>query len=156
MCQATGYKLKSNKELPSPYQVFSKLIPMSTFENGSDKPNGNQLYPMFSVIEFEHDKPRNVIAINVKLCRVGGIFQTDGKDIFTQTSYGLGEPTIKYLIEVDGSKREGDDMSKMEYIEAVTGKNVDEEYYMYGVWVSENEYDSLGEGGYNKYLYIQY
>ena len=157
MCQATGYKLKSNKELPSPYQVFSKLIPMSTFENGSDKPNGNQLYPMFSIIEFEHDRSRNVTAINVKLCRVGGIFQADGKDTFTQTSYGLGKPTIKYLIEIDDSKIEGDDnMTKAEFIKSVTGKDVKEEDYMYGVWVSENEYDSLGEGNNNKYLYIQY
>lgn len=149
MCQATGYKLKSNKELPSPYQVFSKLIPMSTFENGADKANGNQLYPMFSVIEFEHDdEPRNVVAINVKLCRVGGVFQSDGKDTFTQTSYGLGDPTIKYLIEVDGDK--------VEFIKSVTDKDIKEEDYMYGLWVSENEYSSLGEGNNNKYLYIQY
>jgi hypothetical protein len=149
MCQATGYKLKSNKELPSAYQVFSKLIPMTTFEDGSDKPNGNQLYPMFSVLEFEHDRTKEVNAINVKLCRVGGIFQTDGKDTFTQTSYGLGEPTIKYLIEVNGDEA-------AEAIKNVTSKEVKKSEYMYGVWVSKNEYDILGEGYYNKYLYIQY
>ena len=123
---------------------------MSTFENGADKANGNQLYPMFSVIEFEHDddEPRNVVAINVKLCRVGGVFQSDGKDTFTQTSYGLGDPTIKYLIEVDGDK--------VEFIKSVTDKDIKEEDYMYGLWVSENEYSSLGEGNNNKYLYIQY
>ena len=61
MCQATGYKLKSNKELPCAFQVFSKLIPKTDNkydqEKGTftDKVNANQLYPMFSVIEFEHN-----------------------------------------------------------------------------------------------------
>ena len=77
MCQATGYKLKSNKELPCAYQVFSKLIPKTTNEVSTgtggtltftDTVNGNQLYPMFSILEFEHDTNRNINAINVKMC----------------------------------------------------------------------------------------
>ena len=70
MCQATGYKLKSNKELPSAYQVFSKLIPMTTVKSdGSDNPNENQLYPMFSILEFKHDGDNNdIVAINVMYC----------------------------------------------------------------------------------------
>ena len=33
MCQATGFKLMSNKELPSPKQVFSRYFPQSTYEH---------------------------------------------------------------------------------------------------------------------------
>ena len=37
MCQATGYKLTSNKELPSANQKFSKILPITIVENGKDK-----------------------------------------------------------------------------------------------------------------------
>ena len=155
MCQATGYKLKSNKELPSAYQVFSKLIPMTTIDSktGGDKADGNQLYPMFSVIECEHVVNTNnsidINAIDVKLCRVVGIFKVNGADSFTQTSYGNGNLSIQYLIEMNseneialGEVRSG-------------GYSIDDSMYMYGEWVSESEYSSLGLNN-NKYLYIQY
>lgn len=151
MCQATGYKLKSNKELPSAYQVFSKLIPMTTYKDGADKPNENQLYPMFSVLEFEHDINGNINAIDVKLCRVAGIFKKDGADSFTQTSYGTNSTSIQYLVEVN-SKNKGVIVSKI-------GKDIIESEYMYGAWISEGDYLSPeldNENGYNKYLYIQY
>ena len=163
MCQATGYKLKSNKELPCAYQVFSKLIPMTKNEvtisgekiTFKDTVNGNQLYPMYSVLEFEHNK-ENISAINVKMCRVAGIFKADGKDSFTQTSYGTKAPSIQYLIEIN------DDNVKS--IENVLNENiVDEENktvikksdYMYGAWIPKNKYE-VELNGINKYLYIQY
>jgi hypothetical protein len=150
MCQATGYKLKSNKELPSAYQVFSKLIPMTTYVDGSDKPNENQLYPMYSVLEYKHDRNGYISAVNVKLCRVAGIFAKDGKDSFTQTSYGTKKPSIHYLIEVNSDN--------VDTLKDALSKNFKQSEYMYGVWVSEDVYKELVSMNLSvdKYLYIQY
>ena len=84
MCQATGYKLKSNKELPSKTQVFSKIIPLTNHTDTGDKPNGNQLYPMYSVLEFNNDCSE----VDVTMNRITNIFAANNKDVFTQTSYG--------------------------------------------------------------------
>ena len=158
MCQATGYKLKSNKELPCAYQVFSKLIPMTKNEvSGSgdslkftDTVNENQLYPMYSVLEFEHDRDNDINAINVKMCRVAGIFAKDGKDSFTQTSYGKKSPSVQYLIEVNDNN--------VEIIKTLLGSEsvISKSNYMYGVWLSEGEYRDSTMEGINKFLYIQY
>jgi hypothetical protein len=161
MCQATGYKLKSNKELPCAFQVFSKLIPMTTNEvkenddntlTFTDTVNGNQLYPMYSVLEFEHTDDK-ISAINVKMCRIAGIFKADGKDSFTQTSYGTKKPSIYYLIEVNGNN-----VGKVNSLLGYNDDNkIKESDYMYGAWVPEGTYNSeeLNSVG-NKYLYIQY
>lgn len=167
MCQATGYKLKSNKELPCAYQVFSKLIPMTKNEvSGSgdnltfkDTVNGEQLYPMYSVLEFEH-KNGSINAINVRMCRVTGIFKADGKDSFTQTSYGTGELKINYLVEVNENN--------VNDINSALNKSIKESEYMYGAWVpkdytytkpdSDEDEDNNEIIDFNdyKYLYIQY
>ena len=58
MCQATGYKLKSNKELPSPDQRFSYVIPKTkpaTVAGKTDTPSNDQLYSMFSEIDLNQD-----------------------------------------------------------------------------------------------------
>ena len=148
MCQATGYKLKSNKELPSAYQVFSKLIPKTdnTYENGkfTDTVNGNQLYPMYSVLDFVHNQNGDIEAIDVKLCRVAGIFKADGKDSFTQTSYGTKTPSIQYLIEVTDNNVD------------VINNGMTKDNYMYGAWIPEGEYFTPEMEGKNKYLYIKY
>jgi hypothetical protein len=167
MCQATGYKLKSNKELPCAYQVFSKLIPMTSnvYEDGkfTDTVNENQLYPLYSVLEFIHED-ENISAIDVKLCRVRGIFKKDGKDSFTQTSYGankISDASIDYLIEVKGGEDEG--TRTIDKINEALGyttddKKIKESNCMYGVWVPKGAYFSqeLDGAGINKYLYIQY
>ena len=93
MCQATGYKLKSNKELPSQLQVFSKIIPMTTHKASGDSPNANQLYPMYSVLEFNNDCSE----VSVSMNRITGIFKKDGADKFTQIDYGvkkMGKETL--------------------------------------------------------------
>jgi hypothetical protein len=165
MCQATGYKLKSNKELPCAYQVFSKLIPMTKNEvtvsgttlKFTDTVNENQLYPMYSVLEFNHYNFNEYIdGVNVKMCRVTGIFAKDGKDSFTQTSYGKKSTSIQYLLEVKSNT--------VETILGIVneGKNEDDKIkidasnYMYGIWVSEDVYKNSYLDGINKYLYIQY
>jgi hypothetical protein len=162
MCQATGYKLKSNKELPSPYQVFSKLIPLTTYPKGSPKPSGNQLYPMYSILEFEH-KEGNICAINVKMCRVTGIFTEDNGDTFTQTSYGNRELNIHYLVEVNSSN--------VNVISGALGlvSNISNSDYMYGAWIPEGTIYTIPDSDLepdnnqivdvvnnNKYLYIEY
>ena len=148
MCQATGYKLKSNKELPSAYQVFSKLIPKTDnkYEDGkfTDTVNENQLYPMYSILEFVHNRNGEIEAIDVKLCRVAGIFKTDGKDSFTQTSYGTKTPTIQYLISVTDENVD------------VVNSEMTKDNYMYGAWIPEGEYTTPEMEGKNKYLYIKY
>jgi hypothetical protein len=93
MCQATGYKLKSNKELPSQIQVFSKIIPKTNHKASGDSPNADQLYPMYSVLEFNNDCSE----LNVTMNRITGIFASLGTDTFTQTSYGKGDMDVQTL-----------------------------------------------------------
>lgn len=112
MCQATGYKLKSNKELPSSLQVFSKIIPQTTngtdkYGKNSDSPNGNQLYPMYSVLEINYEDrvidgdTVNVVGnINVRMRRVTNVFKKNGKDKFTQSAYGTKKPGLEELYSV--------------------------------------------------------
>ena len=144
MCQATGYKLKSNKELPCQFQVFSKLIPMTSHDGGSDVANQNQIYPMYSVLMFNHDREGNINAIDVRLCRITGIFKSDGGDSFTQTSYGTKKLHIEYLIEVNGDN--------VEDLPEGVGE-ITQSKYMYGAWISESETQLVET---NKYLYIKY
>ena len=113
MCQATGYKLKSNKELPSEVQVFSKIIPKTKHNTDGDKPNGSQLYPMYSVLEFSND----FTELNVTMNRISGIFETLDKDTFTQTQYGSGPLDVKTLC---------------------TGTYIAETSRLYGTWLTED------------------
>ena len=55
MCQATGYKLTSNKELPSAMQRFSQLLPATTITAKlADKASGHQQAPMYSTTKFDN------------------------------------------------------------------------------------------------------
>ena len=175
MCQATGYKLKSNKELPCAYQVFSKLIPMTSnvYEDGNfkDTVNENQLYPMYSVLEFKQDSNGNINALDVKLCRVTGIFKQNGKDSFTQTSYGTSkiniDNNIEYLVSVN-SKLEGVDsdsdsdsdinnIGNIDDISSLLNYTIDEKNCMYGVWIQKGMYVGSDFQNVDKsYLYIKY
>ena len=131
MRQATGYKLKSNKELPSDIQVFSKIIPLTDTTAASettDKPNPNQLYPMYSILEFNDDCSELSVTMN----RITGIFQTDGADVFTQNSFGNNRPmTTQTLCTYTG------ELNKE----------------MYGKWYDENSPEVTTE---NEYLHIKF
>jgi len=51
MLQATGYKVKSNKELPSPNQMFSKIVPKTDWTNpNKGGVDVSQEYPMYATI----------------------------------------------------------------------------------------------------------
>lgn len=64
MLQATGYKLKSNKELPSREQIFSKIVPKTV--NGATA-DVSQTYPMYAVISYDNSN------YNIDLYRISGI-----------------------------------------------------------------------------------
>ena len=94
MCQATGYKLKSNKELPSEYQQFSYVIPHTTVKDGSDKPDEAQLDPMFSDIILNGD------SYEVYLRKIMNIFLiSDNKHVlFSQLAYSTEPMEYRYLV----------------------------------------------------------
>lgn len=93
MCQASGYKLTSNKELPSADQKFGHLIPKTSISNGTDKPNINQKYPMISIVDLS-----DIDNYKVSLIRVTGIMDS-GK--FTQTTYSKDNVGYEYASFVD-------------------------------------------------------
>ena len=68
MCQATGYKLTSNKELPSTNQKFSQILPGL---NGSKSAN-TQKYPMFATIYISDNYDIKLFAVqNIMITNVG-------------------------------------------------------------------------------------
>ncbi len=90
MCQATGYKVKSNKELPSASQVFAKVVAGTA----SSAAQMSQLYPMYAVVEFED-------GIKAKLIRLGNILTIDTKTKYTESfnlqSINTSALTTEYL-----------------------------------------------------------
>ena len=85
MCQATGFKLKSNKELPGNQQLFSRLLPQT--QASGDKPANSQQFPMFGILEFNTTSSNNTesASTNIYLCRIENIMTKFG--VFTQSSY---------------------------------------------------------------------
>lgn len=89
MCQATGYKLTSNKELPSANQKFSLAIPETTVKNNKDTANKNQKYPMFGVIKLSSS------GYNIELIRINNILNSSAN--FTQYSYSTSAMGLEYF-----------------------------------------------------------
>ena len=96
MCQATGFKLKSNKELPSSQQKFSYVIPKTDNSGTADSPNDNQLKPMFSEISL------NKGTYTIYLRRIEEI--TSGTKLFSQQAFSTNPAKFMYLKgnETDG------------------------------------------------------
>lgn len=88
MCQATGYKLTSNKELPSANQKFSLAIPQTNNTGGKDTANDNQKYPMFSIIKLDS-------TYQIYLVRIANIF--DSKFKFAQNVYSTEDMKLQYF-----------------------------------------------------------
>lgn len=91
MCQATGYKLTSNKELPSHNQSYTWILPKTTTKytestnTYKDKPSAEQKYPMFSIVDVNNGN------YSLKLARitnimVGGVFN---QYVFSESPMGL-------------------------------------------------------------------
>jgi len=90
MCQATGYKQTSNKELPSNNQYFSELIPQTTPANKADPA---QQYPMYLTIDLNYEDSK-VSEYQLKLIRLGNIQTLDY--LFTQNYYSTEDIEKKY------------------------------------------------------------
>ena len=97
MCQATGFKLKSNKELPSPDQRFSYVIPKTNISDpANNKPNGNQQRPMFAEVKLNGNN-----SYSIYLYRIENIM--DGTNLYSQWQYSNSPASYKYLQgNVDG------------------------------------------------------
>ena len=91
MCQATGYKLTSNKELPSANQKFSLVVPNTTVKGGKDTASSEQKYPMFGIISLDNTE------YDIKLVRVANIFK-DFK--FAQNVYSTEPMQLQYFKQV--------------------------------------------------------
>lgn len=92
MCQATGFKLTSNKELPSANQKFSLAIPETTVKNGKDTANANQKYPMFGIIRLVDSN------YSIELVRIANILTNTAK--FTQYDYSTSPMKLQYFKQV--------------------------------------------------------
>ena len=92
MCQATGFKLTSNKELPSANQKFSLAIPQTTVKGGKDTADANQKYPMFGIIRLSDSD------YNVELVRIANILTSTAK--FTQYDYSTSPMKLQYFKQV--------------------------------------------------------
>lgn len=103
MSQATGYKVKSNKELPSYTQAYSMVVAgngkTSATENQSksDAAQASQLNPMFGIVKFTNK------TIKAALIRINNIKNVNGNtDTFGEyTANGKNEPVqsaeLQYL-----------------------------------------------------------
>lgn len=96
MCQATGFKLKSNKELPSEHQVFSKVIPHTTSGITGDSPDSNQLSPMFirAICNQDSTKFQLIKILNITNKLKSGV---PTKNSFNQQNNNYGTPILQYM-----------------------------------------------------------
>ena len=108
MMQATGYKLKSNKELPSQNQRYSCIIPKTTLDGKTDKPAADQQKPMYGEIYFTTDT-HDQEYINLSIIRINNILTNDannfleGKNIFTQMDYCTSPMQLEYVREFNSN-----------------------------------------------------
>jgi hypothetical protein len=103
MLQATGFKLKSNKELPGPVQRFSQIIPRSTISGTGDtisssKPSVSQIYPMFAKIDI-NTSVYDTTGLNINLIAIANIVPNDiTKVLNQQTAWDINSYTEKTAI----------------------------------------------------------
>lgn len=98
MCQATGYKLTSNKELPSANQKFSKVLPITIVENGKDKAAASQKYPMFLTVNLSNT---TIPEYAIQLAKFDGILGE--KQAFNQTTFSTDDVKIFHMDFNDGT-----------------------------------------------------
>ena len=146
MCQATGYKLTSNKELPTPFQKFSRLVPQTNPGTSSDTPDNNQKFPMFMIYNINESTNK----CNIKLARVANIF--DSKYKFTQQAYDK-KNAMKFDWLIDKSYWTSEAinkdniviLSKYDGYDSTNDKS-DEKLNMYdnyGLWLNNIEHEMI-------------
>jgi hypothetical protein len=96
MCQATGYKQTSNKELPGTSQAFSKVLPTTKFSDGKDTASVEQQLPMFGVIEIG-------TTYDIQLIRIKGIQTNKAVALYTD-KYSTEPMKLEYLKVVSNSQ----------------------------------------------------
>lgn len=112
MLQATGFKLKSNKELPGTLQKFSQIIPQT---QGS-KPSTQQIYPMFAKIVLESTSKYDS-GLDFQLMALKNIVPNDQTAVFniqttksdssnTKYKYCADEPEILFFDNRSGNTEE--------------------------------------------------
>ena len=79
MSQATGYKLTSNKELPTPAQRFSMIIPETRNDATEDVPDNNQKFPIYIKYVIENNICKTYLLRATKIL--------DNKFKFTQIAH---------------------------------------------------------------------
>ena len=85
MLQASGFKLKSNKELPGTLQKFSQIIPET--DTANSKPSKNQIYPMIASITLDLNKYDT--GLDISLMAIKNIVPNDTTEVFNQQSVKL-------------------------------------------------------------------
>lgn len=94
MVQATGYKLKSNKELPSVDQTFSNIRPATVNNNGKLSAHFSQESPMFATIKYGDS------AWDIDLYRIINIKKTEATKVneFSAVKYATKPVILERLI----------------------------------------------------------
>ena len=94
MCQATGYKQTSNKELPGTSQAFTMLLPLTTYNatTQKDTASAEQQVPMFAVVELSDGQAA------LKLYRIMNIQSSKKKPLYNNFGeYGTSDPYLDYI-----------------------------------------------------------
>lgn len=94
MCQATGYKQTSNKELPGASQAFSKLLPLTQYDASKkkDTASADQQAPMFGILKWKGNTRY------LQLARIQNIQAGLKKPLYNDVGqYGTNIPVIQYI-----------------------------------------------------------
>lgn len=94
MCQATGYKQTSNKELPGSAQAFSQLLPLTTYDASTNKDTASseQQAPMFGILKWKGDMRE------LQLIRVANIQKKTKQPLYNNPGeYGVDPPSLEYI-----------------------------------------------------------
>lgn len=93
MCQSTGFKLFSNKELPSPKQKFSRFLPKSNVVDG--KADTIQRSPMYSITDVPSNITDNFL-MEISLIKLLNI-QPAENAILSPIYFGKNATEVRYL-----------------------------------------------------------
>ena len=146
MCQATGYKLTSNKELPTPFQKFSRLVPQTNPGTSSDTPDNNQKFPMFMIYNINEQNN----SCNIKLARVANIFNAKYK--FDQSANNSKDPMqLNWLIDKSYWTSETINKDNIIILDKYDGYDKSQDktdeklnmYDNYGLWLNNIEHEMI-------------
>lgn len=96
MVQATGYKLKSNKELPSVNQSFSNIRPKTSMVDGKASAHYSQESPMFATVDYIADSNK----WGISLYRIVNIKETAAQKVteFSSIKYSTKPMVTERLV----------------------------------------------------------